>query len=52
MKIYYDTPLHNRWSHGADAFRYFATGIRTKGLNDEGSPEEDYKAMRNYWGES
>ena len=33
MKIYYDTPLHNRWSHGADAARYFAIGAKTVGFD-------------------
>ena len=50
MKIYYEKPLHNRWSDGADSFRYFALGVKTVGLNDEGSVEDDYEAMRSYWG--
>jgi phage terminase large subunit len=27
LKIYYDEPLHDRWSHGADAFRMLAIGL-------------------------
>lgn len=28
LKIYSDTPLHDQYSHGADAFRYAALGIK------------------------
>lgn len=31
LKVYYDTPLHNQYSHGADAFRYACQGIKTFG---------------------
>lgn len=27
LKVYYDEPLHDRWSHGADAFRMLAVGL-------------------------
>lgn len=28
LKVYNDTPMHDQWSHGADAFRYLAVGLR------------------------
>lgn len=28
LKVYYDEPLHDQWSHGADAFRMAAIGIK------------------------
>jgi hypothetical protein len=31
LKVYYDEPLHDRWSHGADAFRMAAIGIKALG---------------------
>lgn len=41
-------PLHDEYSHGADAFRYLCAGLSkvssSKGL------EEDYKALKRYWG--
>jgi hypothetical protein len=29
LKVYYDEPLHDQFSHGADAFRYLAVGLKT-----------------------
>jgi hypothetical protein len=49
LKVYYDEPLHDRWSHGADAFRYGCIGIRAMGF-DAGNLEDDYKAARLYFG--
>jgi hypothetical protein len=42
-------PLHDEYSHGADAFRYLASGISRLqgGIN---SLESDYSALRKYWG--
>lgn len=31
LKVYYDEPLHDRYSHGADAFRYACQGIKLFG---------------------
>lgn len=31
LKVYRNKPRHDEYSHGADAFRYLAMGIRTKG---------------------
>jgi phage terminase large subunit len=28
LKVYYDTPLHDQWSHGADAFRTAIVGMK------------------------
>lgn len=42
-------PMHDDASHGADAFRYFATGVEKLGAA-EGSIEGDYKALRAFWG--
>lgn len=50
MKVYYDEPLHDRWSNGADSFRYACMGIKIFGTNSRGSLENDYKALQKYWG--
>jgi phage terminase large subunit len=31
LKVYYDEPCHDQWSHGADSFRYACVGIKTFG---------------------
>lgn len=31
LKVYYDEPCHDQWSHGADAFRYAAMGLKKFG---------------------
>jgi phage terminase large subunit len=49
MKVYYDTPQHDKHSHGADAFRYAAMGIRTHG-GYGGSIDDDMNALSKYWG--
>lgn len=49
LKVYYDEPLHDKYSHGADSFRYGCIGIRGIGF-EEGSVEDDYKAIRSYFG--
>lgn len=33
LKIYYDEPLHDQYSHGADAFRYLALGLKIIGAD-------------------
>ena len=42
-------PLHDEYSHGADAFRYFCAGLpKLSGMS--GSLQGDYKALRAFWG--
>jgi hypothetical protein len=41
-------PVHNEASHGADAFRYLCVGL--KKISPSGSLDNDYKALRNFWG--
>lgn len=31
LKVYYDEPCHDQWSHGADSFRYACAGIKHYG---------------------
>jgi phage terminase large subunit len=50
LKCYYDEPMHDRWSHGADAFREFAMGAKSIGFDQSNSVEQDYDALRKYWG--
>ncbi len=50
LKCYYDVPLHDKWSHGADAFRMAARGIKSVGLLEGGSMEKDLQALKSYWG--
>lgn len=33
LKVYYDEPCHDQWSHGADAFRYACMGIKMFGTS-------------------
>ena len=47
LKVYYDDPLHDQWSHGADAFRMAAIG--TKAINPQSITRlsiESIKEMR------
>jgi hypothetical protein len=46
---YSDEPLHDKYSHGADAFRYLCSGL-SKVQGSSKSIENDYKALRNFWG--
>ena len=42
-------PLHDEYSHGADAFRYLCAGMnKLSGAGNDLS--RDFKALRNYWG--
>ena len=44
-----DKPLHDEWSHGADAMRMAAIGIKSIGFSN--APlEETYKAAAKYFG--
>jgi len=45
---YTSDPVHDKFSHGADAFRYLVAGLSK--VNDFGSLEGDYKAVRSFWG--
>lgn len=50
LKVYYDTPLHDKWSDGADSFRYAAIGIKGLGLDPNSPVDQDYEALRKFWG--
>lgn len=50
LKTYYDEPLHDKYSHGADAFRMAAIGIKSIGFFNDEALENDFKALKNYWG--
>lgn len=41
-------PVHNEASHGSDAMRYLCAGYTM--ITSSGTVENDFKAMRNYWG--
>ena len=42
-------PVHDECSHCADAFRYLCAGIK-RVTNASGSLENDFSALRKYWG--
>lgn len=42
-------PLHDEYSHGADAMRYLCTGLNRLG-SGIGDLNKEFKALRNYWG--
>jgi len=46
LKIYYDEPLHDQWSHGADAFRMLAVGIKAFGTSSKRLNADQIKDMR------
>lgn len=51
LKVYYDEPLHDQYSHGADAFRYLAVGIKAinPATSNKLSPESILEMrVRNY----
>lgn len=50
LKVYYNEPCHDRWSHGADSFRYGAIGIRGIGTDFNSSMEGDMRALQKYFG--
>lgn len=42
-------PLHDEYSHGADAFRYLCAGLpKLSGMS--GGLDREFKALRSYWG--
>ena len=48
-KVYSNKPRHDWSSHACDALRYMAEGLSL--INAvQGSIENDYKALRNFWG--
>ena len=49
LKVYYDTPCHDKWSHGADSFRYACIGIKTYNFFSTKSPYSDYEAINAYF---
>jgi hypothetical protein len=50
LKVYYDEPLHDQYSHGADAFRYLAMGIKQYGSNSKLSTEWIKDKRKEYLG--
>lgn len=48
-KVYSNKPRHDWSSHACDAVRYMAEGLSLINA-DKGSVENDYKALRNFWG--
>lgn len=46
LKVYYDTPLHDQYSNGADSFRYLAVGIKSSPPSGSGLSAEKIKEMR------
>ena len=50
LKVYYDEPCHDKWSHGADAFRMFAIGAKGIGFEESISMEQEAEALRRFWG--
>lgn len=46
LKIYADTPCHDQWSHGADAFRYACVGIKHFGTNVQAMTPERLAEIR------
>jgi phage terminase large subunit len=48
LKVYYDEPLHNQFSHGADAFRCAAMGIKKYGTGKLSPSDIRDMRMRNY----
>jgi hypothetical protein len=50
LKVYYDTPLHDKYSHGADAFRMACIGIKEIGQASKLSPDQISSMRRKYTG--
>lgn len=46
LKVYFDEPLHDQWSHGADAFRYAIAGIKAIGTSTQSLSPDKIKEMR------
>lgn len=46
LKVYDDKPLHDQYSHGADAFRYLAVGLCAYGTSTSRLTAETIREMR------
>lgn len=46
LKVYYDQPLHDQYSHGADAFRMLAVGLNALGTGQSRLTPERIREMR------
>jgi len=46
LKVYYDEPLHDQYSHGADAFRMLAIGVKSLGTSTGKLSADSIKDMR------
>lgn len=44
---YSDVPVHDEYSHAADAFRYLCAGVQK--VSSSGSMESDYRALKHYF---
>lgn len=47
LKVYYDEPCHDRWSHGADSMRYACIGIKKYGTTVNSMTPEKLNEIRN-----
>ena len=50
LKVYYDEPCHDKWSHGSDAARMFAVGAKAIGFYNDKDPRSEYDAIAAYFG--
>ena len=46
LKIYNDTPCHDKWSHGADAMRYACQGIKMFGSSSNSMTPEKLRELQ------
>lgn len=46
FKIYRSKPVHDRWSHAADAFRYLAIATRVRSKAGEGPDDDEVERLR------
>lgn len=50
LKTYYDVPCHDKWSHGADAMRMAAIGIKSGYITSHlRNVSTDVDALNTYW---
>jgi|SRR5580692_5107898 phage terminase large subunit len=47
LKVYYDTPCHDQWSHGADSMRYACMGIKSFGTSINSMSPEKLQQIKN-----
>jgi phage terminase large subunit len=50
LKVYYDEPCHDQWSHGADAFRMACVGIKELGDQRRMTPDSIKEMRQKYLG--